>query len=340
MWYTITSEVGNLKKKILFCVILLVSACANNSVYNEDEQKQLKDAGVYELANNDCENTDSVKVMLASDNFNKKYVKSYCGLKIEDSEGVNELIEAGLKDKEIQEYLSLSNFHAEKLDRYLAYHGDSIKDKVMNVNMNMDLEPYSQTTIIEDDSDMALLVNKFNALPEGYVPDDLVEVNYVCVQGEDYSCSTMDKMQLRKEAAKAYESFAKAASKEGLEIRAIATYRSYSYQLGLYNYNKDLYGIEHADAYYARAGQSEHNSGLAVDITFNGYNFNEIENYEGYDWILDNMHKYGFILRYPEDKQEITRYGYESWHLRYVGKDVAKEIYDHNWTLEEYYGAK
>lgn len=52
------------------------------------------------------------------------------------------------------------------------------------------------------------------------------------------------------------------------------------------------------------------------------------------------MHKYGFILRYPEDKQEITRYGYESWHLRYVGKDVAKEIYDHNWTLEEYYGAK
>lgn len=327
-------------KKLIILSLILLCGCSQSSVYNDDERKQLEDAGVYELASHDCENTDSVKMMLASDNFNKKHIKAYCGLKLEDSDGVNELIKAKLKNKEIHEYLSLSNFHSEKIQRYLAYPADSIKEKVMNVNMNMDLEPYSQMTIIEDDNDMALLVNKFNALPEGYVPDDLVDVNYVCVQGEDFSCSTMDKMQLRKEAAKAYEDFAKAAEIEGLAIRAIATYRSYSYQLGLYNYNKDLYGIEYADAYYARAGQSEHNSGLAVDITFNGYNYNEIENYEGYDWILDNMHQYGFILRYPQDKQEITRYGYESWHLRYVGKDVAKEIYDHNWTLEEYYGAK
>lgn len=83
-----------------------------------------------------------------------------------------------------------------------------------------------------------------------------------------------------------------------------------------------------------------HNSGLCVDITFNGYNYNEIENYDGYEWILNNAHKYGFILRYPKDKVDVTRYGYESWHFRYVGKEAAKEIYDNDWTLEEYHGAK
>ncbi|NBK98807.1 MAG: D-alanyl-D-alanine carboxypeptidase family protein [Erysipelotrichia bacterium] len=328
-----------MKKMMIVCLLVLVG-CANNSVYNEEETKQLKKADVYDIANNDCENSDSVKVMLNSNAFNEKHIKSYCALKLTDSEGVNELLDAKVKVKDVQKYVDLSNFHAEKVSRYLAYPANTIKEKVMNVNMDMDLEPYATTTIINDDSDMTLLVNKFNALPEGYVPDDLVDVNYVCVQGEDFSCSTMARMQLRKEAAQAYEQFAKAAQEEGLEIRAIATYRSYDYQLGLYNYNKDLYGVEYADAYYARAGQSEHNSGLAVDITFNGHNYNEIENYEGYEWILNNMHRYGFILRYPKDKQAITKYGYESWHLRYVGKKAAKTIYENKWTLEEYYGAK
>ena len=65
-----------------------------------------------------------------------------------------------------------------------------------------------------------------------------------------------------------------------------------------------------------------------------------MENYDGYDWILKNMHKYGFILRYPEDKTDVTQYGYESWHIRYVGKEAATKIYKNNWTLEEYHGSK
>ena len=145
---------------------------------------------------------------------------------------------------------------------------------------------------------------------------------------------------LREEAANAYYDFAKDASKEGIAIRAIATYRSYEYQRMLYNYNLGIYGQVETDKFYARPGQSEHNSGLAIDITFNGHNFTEIEGKEGYDWILNNMHKYGFILRYPKDKVHITRYGYESWHLRYVGKDVAKTIYENDWTLEEYHAMK
>ena len=134
--------------------------------------------------------------------------------------------------------------------------------------------------------------------------------------------------------------FCKAAAKNDINIRAIAGYRTYEYQKGLWDYYASVNGEEYADQYYARPGQSEHNSGLAVDITFNGYNFNEIENYDGYDWILKNMHKYGFILRYPEDKTDVTQYGYESWHIRYVGKEAATKIYKNNWTLEEYHGSK
>ncbi len=258
------------------------------------------------------------------------------------TEGVDILKENGMSDKDIQTITSLSNYHPENAKRYATYTKvKNLKKRVLQVNCDMDLEPYSQTTIITDDSDMTLLVNKFYALPEGYVPSDLVPVEeYACVQGEDYSCQTVDQIELRQEVYKAYLKFCKAAQKENINIRAIAGYRSYDYQKGLWDYYASTNGEEYADTYYARPGQSEHNSGLSVDITFNGYNFNEIENYDGYDWILKNMHKYGFILRYPEDKVDVTRYGYESWHIRYVGKKAATTIYKNNWTLEEYHGSK
>lgn len=322
-------------KKLFFCLILFM-LCACGSKYSEEEKQKLEDYGVFDIANTQCQNTESVKVMLESDDFDPSLIEKYCSYMIEDSKGINAMLKAGLSEEEIKEYQSISYFREENIERYLAYKAKSVEEKILNVNMNLDLEPYAITNIVEDDKDMTLLINKYNTLPEGYVPLDLVEVKYVCVQGEDYSCSTMDKMQLRKEAALAYEEFALAALKENIEIRAIATYRSYEYQRMLYEYNKNLYGQEEADKYYARPGQSEHNSGLAVDITFNGYTFTDIENKEGYAWILENMHKYGFILRYPKDKTEITRYGYESWHLRYVGKEAAKIMYENNLTLEEY----
>lgn len=323
-----------MKKVIFLCFLLLLSACGNN--FTKEEKQLLENYGISENQLNDCQNPSSIKVMLKG-NFDKELVNDYCRFIIEDDKGVNTMIKEGLGEEEIKEYQSIPYMKAENMERYIAYDAPTIKEKVLNVNMNMDLDPFEITNIIEDDSDYTLLVNKFNALKEGYLPADLVEVkNYVCVQGEDYSCSTMDKMLLRKDAAKAYEQFAMDALKENINIRAIATYRSYEYQRMLYDYNLSIYGKEETDKYYARPGQSEHNSGLAVDITFNGHTYTDIEDKDGYEWILNNMHKYGFILRYPKDKVHITRYGYESWHIRYVGIDAAKEIYENNLTLEEY----
>lgn len=260
---------------------------------------------------------------------------------IQSVEGYEELQSGGLTDEEISEIVSLSNYHSERAARYAVWDVKDAKERVMQVNCDMDLEPYSNTIIQEDDTDVTMLINKFYALPEGYVPADLVPLDkYACVQGEDFSCQDVEQIELRKEVYDAYIEFCDAASKENINIRAIAGYRSYDYQAGLWNYNASVYGEAYADEYYARPGQSEHNSGLCIDITFNGYNYNEIENYDGYEWILNNAHKYGFILRYPKDKVDVTRYGYESWHFRYVGKEAAKVIYDNDWTLEEYHGSK
>lgn len=327
-------------KKLLIIALFILSGCQQNtSSYSAAEQKLLDKYGVLDMAENDCDNPDTVKKMLSKD-FKKANLKKYCGVKVNKADGVNEMVEANLKTKQIREYQSLSYFHADKINRYLKYPAKTIKDKVIRVNMNLDLKPYATTNTIKDDSDLTMLINKYNSLPDGYVPNDLVDVNYVCQQGEDFSCSTMDKMQLREEAAKAYEAFVEAGHKQELNIVAIATYRTYEYQKSLYNYNKQQSGVEYADQFYARPGQSEHNSGLAVDITFNGYDYNTIEEQEGYDWILNNMHEYGFILRYPEGKSELTQYGYESWHLRYVGKGLATKLYKDDITLDEYYGMK
>ena len=127
------------------------------------------------------------------------------------------------------------------------------------------------------------------------------------------------------------------ARKEGYDIRVMSSYRSYQYQEKLYNDYVAVDGKEEADAYSARPGFSEHQTGLAVDIDNNLLPYTSFEQTKTYTWMINNCYKYGFILRYPKDKEEITGYNYESWHYRYVGKDIAKYIRTHNITFDEYY---
>ena len=134
-----------------------------------------------------------------------------------------------------------------------------------------------------------------------------------------------------------FEFLAKKASEEGYNIRAVSTYRSYSYQTNLYNNYVSQDGVEEADKYSARAGFSEHQTGLAVDVDNRETDFNNFENTKEFNWMLENAHKYGFILRYPKGKEFITGYMYEPWHFRYVGVEIATYIYQNNLTYEEYY---
>lgn len=129
------------------------------------------------------------------------------------------------------------------------------------------------------------------------------------------------------------------AQAQGINIsNSYSGYRSYQYQTQLYNNYVKLHGEEEANTFSAKPGFSEHQTGLTFDLKdFNGQ---LVEDPITSQWIKDNCAKYGFIVRYPEGKEDITGYIYEPWHLRYVGEEVANQIMNNNTTLEQYLGVK
>ena len=127
------------------------------------------------------------------------------------------------------------------------------------------------------------------------------------------------------------------AVKDGLTLYINSPYRSYSVQSSLYNNYGARDGFSLADTYSARPGFSEHQTGLAFDVTSKSTNFDTFAYSNEYEWLQKNAYKYGFILRYPKGKEYITGYQYESWHYRYVGVEIAKKIKELDLTFEEYY---
>lgn len=144
-------------------------------------------------------------------------------------------------------------------------------------------------------------------------------------------------MYLVKEAKKAFEALSLDASLENLTIKAMSTYRSFSYQNNLYTAYVKKDGEDLANTYSAKPGHSEHQTGLALDVYNETASYTDFENTQEYTWMQKNAYKYGFILRYPKEKEKITGYSYESWHYRYVGFEIAEYIQKHNLTYDEYY---
>lgn len=181
-----------------------------------------------------------------------------------------------------------------------------------------------------------VLVNKSNALPADYTPDDLVvpDVRFPFTEDDP-------KKQLREEAAKSLEEMFAAAESEGHYLFALSGYRSYDRQEVIFAANVDRHGENHANTYSARAGESEHQTGLVMDITSEAVKFDLVTEFgdtpEG-QWVSEHAHEYGFIIRYEKGKEHITKYQYEPWHLRYIGIDAAKAVYESNLSFEEFLG--
>ena len=141
-------------------------------------------------------------------------------------------------------------------------------------------------------------------------------------------------------ARAAFEKMAAAAKPEGFELVAFSGFRSYEYQTTLYTNYVKRDGQEQADRYSARPGYSEHQTGLAFDIGELGkedlWLTSEFGETPAGQWLLDHAHEYGFILRYPKGKEDITGFMYESWHFRYLGVELATKVKNKGVTLEEY----
>ncbi|WP_235069705.1 D-alanyl-D-alanine carboxypeptidase family protein [Turicibacter sp. TJ11] len=198
---------------------------------------------------------------------------------------------------------------------------------------------YQNVITVSNPDSMLVLVNKNYALNEDYEPSDLVLPN---VLSTDYNQN--QNIYLRKEAAIHLEQLFYAAQNEaGLTLLARSGYRSYQTQISLYDRYVSQNGTEKADTFSARAGHSEHQTGLAMDVTADSVNRQLVTDFgltpEGI-WLKENAHRFGYIIRYLEGREDETGYQYEPWHIRYVGVEAATEIYENNWILEQYLNKK
>ena len=183
------------------------------------------------------------------------------------------------------------------------------------------------------DKGLFILVNKQNPVDRSYKPDDLTAIKYFAPDRPP------EGRAMRAEAAEAFNQLSEVAAKEGYEIIVTTAYRSYQFQTTLYNNYVKRNGQQKADTFSAQPGKSEHQTGLAADVSSPSVGYQLTEDYihtpEG-KWLNDNAYKFGFIIRFPKGKESITGYMYEPWHIRYVGKTAAKEIFNEGFTLEEY----
>ena len=192
--------------------------------------------------------------------------------------------------------------------------------------------------MVENPQDILVLVNKEYNLPADYIPPDLVQPDIPFSFSED-----LPKKKMRAEAARALEELFRQAAAEGIELAGVSGYRSYQRQEAIFNYRARERGEEVANRTSARPGQSEHQTGLAMDVSSASVGYALIEDFgntkEGL-WLAENAPRFGFIIRYPKGKEHLTGYSYEPWHIRYVGVEAAQEIAARGLILEEYLAEK
>jgi LAS superfamily LD-carboxypeptidase LdcB len=226
-----------------------------------------------------------------------------------------------------QRYITDRYFLWSRFDRYMAQaqQSPSLSGRALveRVNTNRDVPYYTQTQAALGDG-VSILVNKYYALDASFTPSNLVKAQ---------SCG---QPTLAKEAADAFDRLCEAVKARGLDLGSSSAYRSYARQRQLYDYYVRTDGQANADTYSARPGHSEHQTGLAVDFNAGSGSIDFFINTDTYAWVSVNSWRFGFILRYPQNKTDITGYMFEPWHYRYVGVETATLLHALGITYDEY----
>lgn len=236
-----------------------------------------------------------------------------------------------LEWNQVKPYLSINGRLIADMPQYVKSDLEPV-EAVMNISYSIidSRNSSDRTYFLEDPSNTALLIKKGFSISKDYVPEDLVEVNIP-------TATTNNKM--RSDAAKALESMYQDAKKEGLTLVVNSAYRSYEDQQKIYDEYFRIYDEVTAARLVAVPGTSEHQLGLSVDLTSQSVvdgQYGVFGSTPEYQWVIKNAHNYGFILRYPSDKIDITGITNEPWHYRYVGVELATKLYEEGLTLEEY----
>jgi len=225
------------------------------------------------------------------------------------------------------------HFLEENAQRYEAFQAKNpdmpFGTVIAYVNVNVDIGFYNYVEIVPDPYENSVLVNKNFALPSGWMPEDFVNI------GSGH--------RLREDAAEYFAKMRAAIAQEGMRLQIIATFRSYQTQAGTHSRGVSRHGLASADRQFARAGHSEHQTGLAVDVLHrSGFQFMTQARFQyrsEFSWLMENAHKFGFILRYPYEYRHIHGYIFEPWHWRFVGVEIATAMHNEGIVLlEEFYG--
>ncbi len=203
---------------------------------------------------------------------------------------------------------------------------------------NYELDSNGEKIIVNPER-IDVIINKELAVSKDFTPNNLVVPTIRWPYGYE---GDLQKKYMREEAAGALENLFKDAHDAGHKLYGVSGYRSYDLQKRIFAYNVSRFGSEEkANKISARPGESEHHTGLVMDVSSESVGTNKLvesfgESPEG-KWVEENCSNYGFIIRYLKGKEDITGYNYEPWHLRYVGVDLAKEITSSGLTMEEYF---
>lgn len=231
------------------------------------------------------------------------------------------------------QFVSQKYFLSKNFFKYIEYYNENKKEELDKIVALVNVHANEPWYSIEFDTDLnqgySMIVNKFYKVNSDYVRTDLVKFNLKYAYAENSAAEVVvesyDKMQ------------AKVKELYNVQLMVNSSYRSYEDQEIVYKERQKV-STKYADSVAARPGHSEHQTGLSIDVSslshHSGDSFGESE--EG-KWVKDNCYKYGFIIRYPEGKEDITGYDNEPWHLRYVGEEIAKKIHDEQITFDEYY---
>jgi zinc D-Ala-D-Ala carboxypeptidase len=201
--------------------------------------------------------------------------------------------------------------------------------------MGETVEKNGENLTVTNPDSIYVVANKERNLPSDFVPKNLVEPDV-----STYAPEGDPKRLMVEEAARALEKMFEGAKEDGYELKAVSGYRSYERQEAIFAYNAEQRGEEVANQVSAQAGQSEHQTGLTMDISTPSLGSSLTEEFgntpEG-KWVAEHAHEYGFVVRYLKGKEDITGYQYEPWHVRYVGKEAAADVHEAGVTLEEFF---
>lgn len=288
---------------------------------------------------NDKEETDNK--VFAGDKYEEKF--RAVGYEDQDIQVIQKYVSDKNKDYLLTEQVSISvatgiineTYYIDAyLEKYLNYYKDhaslEMDEVIRRVNTHLDVPFYTNTEKTDDTLGKFVILNKHYYSDENYKGENLVDVS---AEYNLYGTA----FKLSEECYEAFLKMYEDAKNAGYGFKINSAYRSYESQVKIYQGWVNQDGQELADTYSARAGYSEHQTGYAFDVRDSPFTNDDYAKTKSFTWVSKNAYKYGFIIRFPEDKEYITGYQYEPWHYRYVGLEAAKYIHEHAITFEEYY---